>query len=77
MSFLFHYYVKIEMTPNYKCTFESQEGRSTRMTQKQMLSQREQYRSTVHLFIGVRHSPYKITFMSITFANDLWKSVKA
>jgi hypothetical protein len=29
-------------------------------------SQREQYRGTVHLFIGTGHSPVKITFMSST-----------
>jgi hypothetical protein len=28
-------------------------------------SQREQYRVTVHLFIGTRRSPVKITFMSL------------
>jgi hypothetical protein len=42
-----------------------------------MPSQREQYESTVHLFIDVGRSPCKITFMSTTFANDLWESVKA
>ena len=30
-------------------------------------SQREQYSVTVHLFIGTRRSPDKITFMSMTF----------
>jgi hypothetical protein len=30
-------------------------------------SQREQYGVTVHLFIGTRHSPSKITFMPLTF----------
>jgi hypothetical protein len=29
-------------------------------------SQREQYRVTVHLFIGTGHSPIKITFMPST-----------
>jgi hypothetical protein len=38
--------------------------------QKQMPSQREQYRSTVHLFIGIGRSPCKITSMPFTFAND-------
>jgi hypothetical protein len=42
-----------------------------------MPSQPEQYGSTVHLFIDVGRSPCKITFMSTTFANDLWGSVKA
>jgi hypothetical protein len=41
-----------------------------------MPSQREQYGSTVHLFIDAGHSPRKITSMSITFLNDSWKSVK-
>jgi hypothetical protein len=30
------------------------------------ISQREQYRGTVHLFIGTGRSPVKITFMSST-----------
>jgi hypothetical protein len=29
--------------------------------------QREQYDVTVHLFIGTRRSPDKVTFMSLTF----------
>jgi hypothetical protein len=29
-------------------------------------SQREQYKVTVHLFIGAGHSPVDITFMSLT-----------
>ena len=52
-------------------------SKNTSVTQKQMPSQREQYGSTVHLFIDVGRSPCKITFMSTTFANDLWGSVKA
>jgi hypothetical protein len=40
------------------------------VTQKHMPSQREQYRSTVHLFIGTGCSPCKITPMPFTFAND-------
>jgi hypothetical protein len=35
-----------------------------------MPSQREQYRSTVHLFIGKGRSPCKITFMPFTFINN-------
>jgi hypothetical protein len=58
------------MTSNYKCTFGSKEGKSTSVTQKQMPSQREQYGSTVHLFIGTGRSPCKITFMPFTFANN-------
>jgi hypothetical protein len=41
-----------------------------------MPSQREQYGSTVHLFIDVGRSPRKITSMSITFLNGLWKSIE-
>jgi hypothetical protein len=40
------------------------------VTRKQMPSQREQYGSTVHLFIGMGRSPYEITFVPLTFAND-------
>jgi hypothetical protein len=58
------------MITNYKCTFSLKEGKSTSVTQKQMPSQREQYESTVHLFIGTGHSPCKITFMPFTFANN-------
>jgi hypothetical protein len=35
-----------------------------------MPSQREQYGSTVHLFIGTSRSPCKITLRPFTFAND-------
>ena len=58
------------MTLNYKCTFGLNESKSTSVTQKQMPSQREQYRSTVHLFIGTGHSPCKITPMPFSFANN-------
>jgi hypothetical protein len=44
--------------------------KGTSVTQKQMSSLREQYGSTVHLFIGTGHSPCKITPMPFTFAND-------
>jgi hypothetical protein len=40
------------------------------VTQKQMPSQREQYESTVHLFIGTGRSPCEITSMPVTFVND-------
>jgi hypothetical protein len=69
-SFLFYYHGKIEMISNYKCTFGFKEGKSTSVTQKQMPSQREQYGSTVHLFIGMGRSPCKITPMPFTFTND-------
>jgi hypothetical protein len=58
------------MISYYKCTFGLREGKSTSMTQKQMPSQREQYRSTVQLFIGTGRSPCKITLMPFTFANN-------
>jgi hypothetical protein len=58
------------MIINYKCTFGLKEGKSTSMMQKQMLSQREQYKSTVHLFIGMGRSPCKITPMPFTLANN-------
>ena len=58
------------MITSYKCTFGLKEGKSTSVTQKQMSSQREQYGSTVHLFIGTRRSPCKITPMPFTFANN-------
>ena len=58
------------MITNYKCTFGLKEGKSTSVTQKQMPSQHEQYGSIVHLFIGTRRSPCKITPMPFTFANN-------
>jgi hypothetical protein len=58
------------MISNYKCTFGLKEGKGTSVMQKQMPSQREQYGSTVHLFIGTGRSPCKITPMAFTFAND-------
>ena len=64
------------MTSNYKCTFGLNESKSTSVTQKQMPSQRVQYGSTVHLFIDAGRSPRKITSMSITFVNGLWKSIE-
>jgi hypothetical protein len=58
------------MITNYKCTFGLKEDKSTSVTQKQMPTQREQYGSTVHLFIGTGRSPCKITSMPFTFANN-------
>jgi hypothetical protein len=58
------------MITNYKCTFGLKEGKSTSVTQKQMPSQREQYGSTVHLFIGTGRSPCKITYKPFVFANN-------
>ena len=54
----------------YIDTFGSKVVGSTSVTQKQMPSQREQYGSTVHLFIGTGRSPCKITPMPFTFTND-------
>jgi hypothetical protein len=58
------------MTLSYKCTFGLKESKSTSVTQKQMPSQREQYESTVHLFIRTGRSPYKITFRPFAFDNN-------
>jgi hypothetical protein len=58
------------MITNYKCTFGLKEGKSTSVTQKQMPSPREQYRSTVHLFIGTGRNQCKITPMPFTLANN-------
>ena len=69
-SFLFYCYGKMRMILGYKYTFDLKEGKSTSVMQKQMPSQREQYGSTVHLFIDTGRSPCKITLMPFTFAND-------
>jgi hypothetical protein len=53
---------------NYKCTFGLKESEGTSVMQ--MPNQREQYGSTVHLFIGTGRSPYKITLMPFTFINN-------
>ena len=53
---------------NYKCTFGLKEGKGTIVMP--MPSQCEQYRNTVHLFIGTGRSPYKITLMPFTFINN-------
>jgi hypothetical protein len=58
------------MTLGYKYTFDLKEGKGTCVMQKQMPSQREQYRVTVHLFIGTGHNPCKITPMPFTSANN-------
>jgi hypothetical protein len=51
-------------------TFGLIDSKGTSVMQKQMPSQREQYGSTVHLFIDTGRSPCKITPMPFTFAND-------
>jgi hypothetical protein len=58
------------MTLSYKGTFGLKESKGTSVTQKQMPSQREQYRSVVHLFIGKGRSPCGITLMPFTFINN-------
>jgi hypothetical protein len=58
------------MISDYKYTFDLKEGKSTNVTPKQMLSQRVQYRVTVHLFIGTGRNPCKITPMPFTSANN-------
>jgi hypothetical protein len=54
----------------YKCTFGLKGDKGTSVTQKQIPSQREQYGSTIHLFIGTGRSPCKITPMPFTFTNN-------
>jgi hypothetical protein len=54
----------------YKYTFDLKEGKSISVMQKQMPSQREQYGSTVHLFIDMGRSPCKITFKPFAFNNN-------
>jgi hypothetical protein len=65
------------MITNYKCTFDSKESKNTSVKQKQMpmrdyMRACEQYRGTVHLFIGTVHSLYIITFIPFTmnYNND-------
>ena len=59
------------MFSNYKCTFGlERKAKSTSVTQKRMPSQREQYGSTVHLFIGTGRSPCKITSRPFAFDNN-------
>jgi hypothetical protein len=58
------------MTLSYKCTFGLKESKGTSVTQKQMLSQREQYGSTVHLFIATGRIPCEITFKPFAFNNN-------
>jgi hypothetical protein len=65
------------MTLDYKGTFGPTESKSASVMRKQMTGKREQYGSTVHLFIDAGRSPRKITSMSITFVNGLWKSIEA
>jgi hypothetical protein len=47
---------KTETILNYRCTFDSIEGKKYKHDAKASTSQREQYGGTVHLFIGTGHS---------------------
>jgi hypothetical protein len=58
------------MITNYKCTFSLSESKGTSVMRGRLLSQREQYESTVHLFIGKGRNPCRITFMPFTFINN-------
>jgi hypothetical protein len=51
-SFLLYYHGKTETILNYKGTFGLTEGRKHKRDAKASTSQPEQYRGTVHLFIG-------------------------
>ena len=53
---------------NYRCTFGLKKSKGTSVMR--VPSQREQYGSTVHLFIGTGRSPCKITLMPFTFINN-------
>ena len=55
-SFLLYYHGKIETILNYKSTFVLIEGKKYKRDAKASTSQREQYRGTVHLFIGTGRS---------------------
>jgi hypothetical protein len=50
----------------YNDTFSLLEGVDARA----ITNQREQYTATIHLFIGMRRSPGKSTFMSLIFTYD-------
>jgi hypothetical protein len=55
-SFSLYYSKKAETILNYRCTFDSIEGKKYKRDAKASTSQREQYRDTVHLFIGTGRS---------------------
>jgi hypothetical protein len=48
----------------YIDTFGLLEGVDAREREREITIQREQYGATVHLFIGARRGPGKITFMT-------------
>jgi hypothetical protein len=51
-SLSLYYSKNIETILNYKCTFDSIEGKRYKRDAKASTSQHEQYEGTVHLFIG-------------------------
>jgi hypothetical protein len=51
-SLSIYYSKNTETMLNYKCTFDSIEGKKYECDAKAGTSQREQYGGTVHLFIG-------------------------
>jgi hypothetical protein len=65
-----YYHEKVKTMLNYKSTFGLTEGKKYNCDAKAGTSQREQYGGTVHLFIGMGHSPCKITSRPFTFANN-------
>ena len=67
---LFFIFIIIFRITNYKSTFRLGEVRVQAWCEKRMPSQREQYSSTVHLFIGKGRSPCRITFVPFTFINN-------
>jgi hypothetical protein len=63
------YYIimgEIRIILNYICTFGSTEDKKFKRDTLANTCQREQYRGTVHLFIGTGRSSVKITFMPST-----------
>jgi hypothetical protein len=53
---LLYYHGKIGTILDCKCTFGLTEGKKYKRDTRANTSQHEQYRSTVHLFIGTGHS---------------------
>jgi hypothetical protein len=51
-SSLLYYHGKVKTILNYICTFGLTEGKKYKRDARASTSQREQYRGTVHLFIG-------------------------
>jgi hypothetical protein len=66
-SFSLYYSKTTETILNYRCTFDSIEGKKYKRDAKANTSQREQYGGTVHLFIGTGRSLCEITVMPFTF----------